>query len=106
MLEIFGSVITGFAIPLKEEHKIFLCRALIPLHKPKSVGVYNQQLTYCICIVKFVEKEPRLAGTVVKGMLKYWPLTSSQKELMFLSELEQLLEKINMANLKRSWSAA
>ncbi|CAL5400342.1 unnamed protein product [Camellia sinensis] len=93
LLEIFGSVITGFAIPLKEEHKMFLWRALIPLHKPKSVGIYHQQLTYCI--VQFVEKEPRLASTVIKGLLKYWPVRSSQKELMFLSELEEILEKIN-----------
>lgn len=94
LLEIFGSVISGFALPLKKEHKMFLLRVLIPLHKPKSVGVYHQQLTYCI--VQFVEKEPKLAGTVIKGLLKYWPVTSSQKQLMFLSELEELLEMINM----------
>ncbi|KAA8535013.1 hypothetical protein F0562_030016 [Nyssa sinensis] len=99
LLEIFGSVISGFAIPLKEEHKIFLCRALIPLHKPKSVGIYHQQLTYCV--VQFVEKEPKLACTVIKGLLKYWPLTNSQKELMFLSELEELLEMINMAEFEK-----
>ncbi|QHO31953.1 serine/threonine protein phosphatase 2A 57 kDa regulatory subunit B' iota isoform-like [Arachis hypogaea] len=38
LLEIFGSIISGFALPLKEEHKIFLWRVLIPLHKPKSMG--------------------------------------------------------------------
>ncbi|XAR66961.1 hypothetical protein NMG60_11013359 [Bertholletia excelsa] len=99
LLEVFGSVITGFAIPLKEEHKMFLWRALIPLHKPKSVGTYHQQLTYCV--VQFVEKEPRLASTVVKGLLKYWPVRSSQKELMFLSELEELLEKIDMPEFEK-----
>lgn len=99
LLEIFGSVITGFAIPLKEEHKMFLWRTLIPLHKPKSVGVYHHQLTYCV--MQFVEKEPRLASTVVNGLLKYWPVTSSQKELMFLSELEELLEKIDMAEFEK-----
>jgi serine/threonine-protein phosphatase 2A regulatory subunit B' len=92
LLEIFGSVISGFALPLKKEHKIFLFRVLIPLHKPKSVGFYHQQLTYCI--VQFVEKEPKLTISVIKGLLKYWPVTSSQKQLMFLSELEELLEII------------
>ncbi|KAL6974342.1 hypothetical protein U1Q18_028525 [Sarracenia purpurea var. burkii] len=99
LLEIFGSVITGFAMPLKEEHKVFLWRALIPLHKPKSVGIYHQQLTYCL--LQFVEKDPRLASVVIKGMLKYWPVTSSQKELMFLSELEEILEKINMEEFEK-----
>ncbi|XP_071722576.1 serine/threonine protein phosphatase 2A 57 kDa regulatory subunit B' kappa isoform-like, partial [Rutidosis leptorrhynchoides] len=90
LLEIFGSIISGFALPLKEEHKVFLWRALIPLHKPKSVGVYHQQLTYCV--VQYVDKDPKLASSVIKGLLKYWPVTNSQKELMFISEVEELLE--------------
>ncbi|XP_059638068.1 serine/threonine protein phosphatase 2A 57 kDa regulatory subunit B' kappa isoform-like [Cornus florida] len=99
LLEVFGSVISGFALPLKEEHKMFLSTALIPLHKPKSVGIYHQPLTYCI--VQYIEKEPKLASTVIKGLLKYWPVTNSQKELMFLSELEELLEMINMAEFEK-----
>lgn len=99
LLEIFGSVISGFALPLKKEHKMFLLRVLIPLHKPKSVGIYHHQLTYCI--VQFIEKEPKLGSAVIKGLLKYWPVTSSQKELMFLSELEELLEMINMEEFEK-----
>lgn len=93
LLEIFGSVISGFALPLKKEHKMFLLRALVPLHKPKSVGVYHHQLTYCV--VQFIEKEPKLSSAVIKGLLKFWPVTSSPKQLMFLSELEELLELIH-----------
>ncbi|RVX19665.1 Serine/threonine protein phosphatase 2A 57 kDa regulatory subunit B' kappa isoform [Vitis vinifera] len=99
MLEIFGSVISGFALPLKEEHKIFLWRALIPLHKPKSVGVYFQQLSYCV--TQFIEKEPKLASSVIKGLLRYWPITNSQKEVMFLGELEEILEAINMVEFQK-----
>ncbi|KAK4490937.1 hypothetical protein RD792_001657 [Penstemon davidsonii] len=98
LLEIFGSVITGFALPLKDEHRIFLWKALIPLHKPKSLGIYFQQLSYCV--TQFIEKEPKLATTVVKGILKYWPITNSQKEVMFLGELEEILEVINMAEFQ------
>ncbi|KAL5572717.1 hypothetical protein UlMin_022314 [Ulmus minor] len=99
LLEIFGSVISGFALPLKEEHKMFLWRALIPLHKPKSVGIYHQQLTYCV--VQFVEKDQKLASSVIKGLLKYWPITNSQKELMFLGELEEILEMTSMAEFQK-----
>ncbi|XP_075522535.1 serine/threonine protein phosphatase 2A 57 kDa regulatory subunit B' kappa isoform-like [Primulina tabacum] len=99
LLEIFGSVITGFALPLKEEHKIFLCRALIPLHKPKSLGVYFQQLSYCV--IQFIEKEPVLACSVIEGLLRYWPIINSQKEVMFLGELEEILELINMAEFQK-----
>ncbi|KAK7411245.1 hypothetical protein VNO78_02678 [Psophocarpus tetragonolobus] len=99
LLEIFGSVICGFALPLKEEHKIFLCRVLIPLHKPKSVGIYHQQLTYCV--VQFIDKDPTLASTVIMGLLKYWPVTNSQKELMFISELEEVLDVTIMSELQK-----
>ncbi|KAF2286906.1 hypothetical protein GH714_035216 [Hevea brasiliensis] len=99
LLEIFGSIISGFALPLKEEHKIFLWRVLIPLHKPKSLGIYFQQLSYCV--TQFMEKEPKLASIVIKGILKYWPITNSQKELMFLGELEEILEAINMVEFQK-----
>ncbi|KAJ6435328.1 hypothetical protein OIU84_000505 [Salix udensis] len=99
LLEIFGSVISGFALPLKEEHKIFLWRALIPLHKPKSVGIYHQQLTYCV--VQFIDKDPRLTSPVIKGLLRYWPVTNSQKELMFISELEEILEMTGMDEFQK-----
>ncbi|XP_059639949.1 serine/threonine protein phosphatase 2A 57 kDa regulatory subunit B' kappa isoform [Cornus florida] len=99
LLEIFGSVISGFALPLKEEHKIFLWRALIPLHKPKSLGVYFQQLSFCI--TQFLEKEPKLTSSVINGLLKYWPITNSQKEVMFLGELEEILEAINMVEFQK-----
>nr|GMC46547.1 serine/threonine protein phosphatase 2A 57 kDa regulatory subunit B' iota isoform [Ipomoea batatas] len=99
LLEIFGSVITGFALPLKEEHKIFLWKALIPMHKPKSLAVYFQQLSYCV--IQFIEKDPKLASTVIRGLLDYWPITNSQKEVMFLGELEEILEVITMDEFQK-----
>ena len=90
LLEILGSIINGFALPLKEEHKAFLSRALMPLHKPKCVGMYHQQLAYCV--TQFVEKDARLAAPVISSLLRYWPATNSQKEVLFLGELEELLE--------------
>jgi len=56
------SIINGFALPLKEEHKQFLMRVLIPLHKVRSLGVYHPQLAYCI--VQFLEKDPTLTKEV------------------------------------------
>lgn len=90
LLEILGSIINGFALPLKEEHKQFLQKALMPLHKPKCVSMYHQQLAYCV--TQFVEKDAKLAEPVLRGLLKYWPLTNSAKEVLFLGELEEILE--------------
>lgn len=62
LLEILGSIINGFALPLKEEHKKFLLRVLIPLHKVKSLVCYHPQLAYCV--VQFLEKDPTLTESV------------------------------------------
>ena len=62
LLEILGSIINGFALPLKEEHKTFLLKVLLPLHKVKSLSVYHPQLAYCI--VQFLEKDPSLTEAV------------------------------------------
>eukprot|EP00268_Persea_americana_P026191 TRINITY_DN2558_c0_g1_i2.p1 TRINITY_DN2558_c0_g1~~TRINITY_DN2558_c0_g1_i2.p1 ORF type:complete len:525 (-),score=109.92 TRINITY_DN2558_c0_g1_i2:545-2119(-) len=99
LLEILGSIINGFALPLKEEHKLFLVRALIPLHKPKCIAMYHQQLSYCI--FQFVEKDCKLADTVIRGLLKYWPITNTSKEVLFLGELEEILEAIQPAEFQR-----
>ncbi|XP_031270101.1 serine/threonine protein phosphatase 2A 57 kDa regulatory subunit B' theta isoform-like [Pistacia vera] len=99
LLEILGSIINGFALPLKEEHKVFLVRALIPLHKPKCLAMYHQQLAYCI--TQFVEKDCKLADTVIRGLLKFWPVTNSSKEVMFLNELEEVLEATQPPEFQR-----
>ncbi|XP_039055069.1 serine/threonine protein phosphatase 2A 59 kDa regulatory subunit B' eta isoform-like isoform X1 [Hibiscus syriacus] len=99
LLEILGSIINGFALPLKEEHKVFLVRVLIPLHKPKCLAMYHQQLSYCI--TQFVEKDSKLADTVIRGLLKYWPITNSSKEVMFLNELEEVLEATQPPEFQR-----
>ncbi|KAG2406091.1 Serine/threonine protein [Vigna angularis] len=99
LLEILGSIINGFALPMKEEHKLFLSRALLPLHKPKPVAVYHQQLSYCIA--QFVEKDFKLADAVIRGLLKYWPVTNCQKEVLFLGELEEVLEATQAAEFQR-----
>lgn len=99
LLEILGSIVNGFALPLKEEHKLFLVRALLPLHKPKCVSMYHQQLSYCI--IQFVEKDFKLADTVIRGLLKFWPLTNSQKEVLFLGELEEVMEATQGAEFQR-----
>ena len=56
------SIINGFALPLKEEHKIFLLKVLLPLHKAKALSVHHPQLAYCV--VQFLEKDPQLTEPV------------------------------------------
>lgn len=97
LLEILGSIINGFAIPLKKEHLQFLVRALIPLHKPKCVALYHQQLSYCI--IQYVEKDADTATPILNGFFKCWPWSCSGKQVMFLNELEEILELLGADQL-------
>lgn len=95
----FRSIINGFALPLKEEHKVFLLKVLLPLHKAKSLSVYHPQLAYCV--VQFLEKDPSLTEEVIRNLLKFWPKTHSPKEVMFLNELEEILDVIEPAEFQK-----
>lgn len=98
-LEILGSIINGFALPLKEEHKLFLSRVLVPLHKVKSLVLYHPQLAYCV--VQFLEKDPNLTYEVVTGLLRYWPKVNSTKEVMFLNEIEEILDIVEVQEFQK-----
>lgn len=98
-----ASIINGYALPLKPEHQRFLERALIPLHKvicvqqpslakqdrgsnhvvavvkAGNLAMFHQQLAYCT--TQYVEKDPGTSETIILGLLKYWPVTASAKEV-------------------------
>eukprot|EP00050_Salpingoeca_kvevrii_P003373 m.223266 g.223266 ORF g.223266 m.223266 type:complete len:560 (+) comp10822_c3_seq1:1940-3619(+) len=92
LLEILGSVINGFALPLKDEHKRFLIKVLLPLHKVKGMSVYHPQLSYCV--VQFLEKEPALTQQVFSVLFNLWPKINSPKEVLLLNEIEEILDVI------------
>lgn len=90
LLEILGSIINGFAVPLKDEHRDFLAHHLLPLHKCRHLATYYSQLAYCI--VQFIEKETKVSTVVINALLRYWPRMNSIKEVMFVNELEEVLD--------------
>lgn len=100
LLEILGSIINGFALPLKDQHKQFLVKVLLPLHKVSHVAVFHPQLSYCV--TQFLEKDPTLAPKIVNAILRQWPSTTSKKELMFLNELEEVLDRVQSRHLAES----
>lgn len=69
-----------------------LLQVLLPLHKVKCLSLYHAQLAYCV--VQFLEKDATLTEPVIRGLLKFWPKTCSQKEVMFLGEIEEILDVI------------
>ncbi|KAJ2600660.1 serine/threonine-protein phosphatase 2A 56 kDa regulatory subunit delta isoform [Coemansia sp. RSA 1804] len=95
LLEILGSIINGFTVPLKEEHINFLHRVLLPLHKARPMSLYYAQLSYCT--IQFLEKDPTLGESIIRALLRYWPKVNSPKELMFVNEIEGILDSMDPA---------
>lgn len=51
------------------------------------MGMYILQVFYYITLYLFTQQ-------VIMGLLKFWPKTHSPKEVMFLNELEEILDVI------------
>jgi serine/threonine-protein phosphatase 2A regulatory subunit B' len=56
----------------------------------RTLHHFHQQLSYCVS--QFVDKDPELSVPVLQGLLRYWPVSNSAKEVLYLNELEQVLE--------------
>ena len=82
LLEILSSITSGLSTPLKVEHQEFFQRVLIPLHKVKTLTTYNTQLQ--LCIKNYLEKSNQLVIPLVKGLLRFWPITCPAKEVIYI----------------------
>lgn len=90
LLDIMASIISGFAIPLREEHVIFFKNIIIPLHKVQTSNLYFDNLIRCSML--FLTKDSALAIPLLEGILKYWPFANYSKETLFLQELPEVFE--------------
>ncbi|XP_030286155.1 serine/threonine-protein phosphatase 2A 56 kDa regulatory subunit epsilon isoform [Sparus aurata] len=59
----------------------------------------SPQLAYCV--VQFMEKDATVTEYIIRGLLKYWPKTCTQKEVMFLGEIEEILDVIEPSQFIR-----
>jgi len=62
LLDILASIISGFAVPLREEHVYFFKTVIIPLHKVQTCQKFHSELLRCSML--FVSKDPFLAFPV------------------------------------------
>ena len=90
LLDILASIISGFAVPLRDEHVIFFKNVIIPLHKVQTCSQFYEQLLRCSML--FLTKDRTLAIPLLEGLLKYWPFANCVKETLFLTELQEVLE--------------
>ena len=85
LLDIMASIISGFAIPLREEHAIFFINIIIPLHKVQTSGLYFDNLIRCSML--FLSKDSTLSVPLLEGILKYWPFSQLCKRNFILSRI-------------------
>lgn len=98
LLDILASIISGFAVPLREEHVIFFKNIIIPLHKVQTSNLYFDNLIRCSML--FLTKDSSLAILLLDGILKYWPFANFMKETLFLQELPEVLEFCDVEKIK------
>ena len=98
LLDIMASIISGFALPLREEHVIFFKNIIIPLHKVQTCTLYFDNL--CRCSMLFLSKDNNLAIPLLEGILKYWPFANFTKETNFLQELPEVLEMCDVERIQ------
>ena len=99
LLEILSSIISGFASPLKEEHREFALRVLVPLHKVKGLSTFNSQLE--TCMKNFIEKDKLLGIELIQGLLKYWPIVSPAKQVVFINEIDEIIDLVGIEAEKK-----
>lgn len=104
LLEVFGSIIQGFDVPLNKIHtQQLLNTGLIPLHENcyhaddmSCLGIYHRQLSFCI--VEFTKKDESLFSQLLPRLFRTLPKLIkggfSKPGVLIINECEQLLEEM------------
>ncbi|GJQ11329.1 hypothetical protein GpartN1_g3120.t1 [Galdieria partita] len=92
ILEIQSSIVHGFAVPLKEEHKDTLFRYLMPLHRKAELEIFFPQLLSCVH--SFAEKDPTLIPSILSRLCSGWPSCNSMKQILYINVVEIVLQSV------------
>lgn len=60
------------------------------MHKVKELMTFHTQLQNCV--KNYLEKMQLLSVDLIKGLLKFWPLTCPAKEVIYINEIEEVME--------------
>lgn len=94
-LDIMGSIVSGFSLPLKLEHRELINKAFLPLHRVKYLRSFHRCLT--VCVEQMVAKDIHCAEIVIKGILARWPSAECNNGALLLREIESVLAISNAA---------
>ncbi|OMJ67120.1 hypothetical protein SteCoe_35801 [Stentor coeruleus] len=94
ILEMLLSVVIGYTVPLIKEHIDFFNNILIPLHKVRTLYLF--QISLLNCSILFMIKDKILPVNFCQGLLRYWPVGDSDKEIMFINEVNEVIGLCDM----------
>ena len=49
----------------------------------------------------FIDKDKQLGVELICGLLKYWPITCPAKEVVYITEIEEIMETVGQEAEKR-----
>lgn len=97
MLEIVGSIVNGFAVPLKPANVAFLSQVLLPLVKMPLLATYHAQLLYCL--LHYLVKEPALVVPIFRYLFRHWPVQVAKKQVLLLGCVHEMVATLDLASL-------
>eukprot|EP00948_MAST-09A_sp_MAST-9A-sp1_P000546 g546.t1 len=86
LLTIYGSVVTGFAKPVKPEHINFFRTFLLPLMKAPSLEYQNFNMALTYCIHHFIKHDCSLIVEYIQYCLRVWPWNTECMGMLMGSE--------------------
>ena len=100
VLNVAIPIISGYHVPLHQEHITFYKTTFLPLHRSDLALKFHCPLATALTI--FCNKEPSLVFTFIIYIKTHWPKTKPAKQILFLSELESLLPLIPQHSMQES----
>ena len=97
ILEILGSIVEGFAVPLKESHANYLKRVLLPLSKMPRFILFHTPWLYCVH--QYLVKDPNLAAYIFRHLFRHWPVQTARKQVLLLHCVETMLGSLSNPEL-------
>ena len=90
LLSSYMPVVSGFKVPLLQDHVVTFNNIFLPLHKCPYLALFHVQLVNIITV--YAEKQRSLISAALRYILTVWPISSSAKEINFMLEVGHLVE--------------
>lgn len=88
LLEFFSPIITGYSVPLKDEHYNFYYKAILPLHLSQFLNSFVKNLISCI--TEYLKKDEQLLIPTIRYLISTYPVSCPYKQVYYINEITNL----------------